>query len=118
MYIFFPIVFVMWCGLTFCIQRIDLYLYLCKVLNNSNRRKRSRGQSFWAWFTYRPYADVIHNPKLILYFANLILGVIAVLIGIGVMLLRAPLRIDQIVLALYLLISAVMWICLCFQHQK
>ncbi|MBE6559372.1 MAG: hypothetical protein E7661_10250 [Ruminococcaceae bacterium] len=118
MYIFFPIVFVMWSGLTFCIQRIDLYLYLCKILNNSNRRKRSRGQSFLAWFTYRPYADVIPKPQLFLYFANLILGAIATLMGIVVMILHAPLRINQIVLALYLLISAVMWVFACIQSQK
>ncbi len=117
MYLFFLIVFMLWCGLTFCIQRIDLYLHLCKILNNSNRRKRSRGQSFWAWFVYRPYADVIPKLKLFFYFLNLILGIIAVLIGIGVMSLHAPLRIDQIVLALYLLISAVMWIYVFIQNH-
>ena len=56
----------------FCITRMDLYLIINYLINNSNHSKRRKGQSFLDWLLYRRYKDIIPKKYLIFYFGNFV----------------------------------------------
>ena len=56
----------------FYIERLFLFGALKYLLNNSNYNKRKKGQSFWAWLTYKNYKDVLPTKFLVMYYTLLI----------------------------------------------
>ncbi len=63
---------------SFLYSRITLGIIKSDSMNNSQYAKRRRGQTFWDWFFYRRFKDVIPLPLWILYITNFILCIILV----------------------------------------
>ena len=63
---------------SFVFSRIAIGLIKSQSMNNSQNAKRRRGQTFWDWFFYRRFKDVIPLPMWILYITNFIFCIILV----------------------------------------
>lgn len=62
--------------LFFFLLRLTIAILIGYLLNNSNRRKRRKGQSFLDWLFYRRYSDVIPKSFKVWYYSLFIVYVV------------------------------------------
>jgi len=74
--------------LAFFFSRLKIANYLSSNLNSSNRRKRTKGQSFFDWLLYKRFSDIFPNYKKVLYYSHYILYFVFLLTSILLYLLN------------------------------
>lgn len=55
-------------------------VYLHSVLRKRDRQKRPKKQSFWEWFFYLRYLDVLPKARLFVYYAHMALYPITIVL--------------------------------------
>ena len=93
--------------MVFILTRMKYHLFLHEILNNSNRRKRTKNQNFFDWLLYRPFKDVLPKKKAIYYFSNFAICTILVTLCALNSLLKLPMSFFQSMAGAYFCIYTV-----------
>lgn len=93
--------------LMFPLIRGSIGMYIEKKINRSNRKKRTKNQTFADWFFYRKFRDVLPKSKLVLYFLHIVLYPTLLLVTVVLGLLDVPLQIGTVLVEAYLGVALV-----------
>ena len=64
------------------VARVELVLIRDYMCNNSNRRKRQKGQNFIDWLFFRRFKDVIPTYYFIYYYSPFVVGILAIIVAL------------------------------------